>query len=87
MVPQILGFIIFTDIHHATEVLNQRPVRIIRCSLIKKSPPVRIGIQHNLQGVDHCRLPAAGMAGEKIDPLIQSQYLPVYIMPVIQAYL
>ena len=53
LVPQILGLIIFTDVHHSAQILDQSTVRIIRCCLVEKSTPIRVGIEHNLNCIDN----------------------------------
>ena len=68
LIPKILGFIILTDIYHAPQVLDQAPVRIVCRRLVKEPAAIRIGIQNDLDRVDHRRLAASGMAGKEINP-------------------
>ena len=86
-VPQILGFVVLPDIYHSPKILNQRTVRIVRRCFVEKSAPIGVRIQHNLHGIDDRRLPTSGMSGKEIDFLVKRKDFPVYIMPVIQAYL
>ena len=53
LISQILGLIIFTDVYHSAQILDQSTVRIIRCCLVEKSTPVRVGIEHNLNCIDN----------------------------------
>ena len=80
----ILGLVIFTDINHSPQVLDQASVGIIRCRLVKKAPAVRIGVQNDLHGIDHSGFSASGMSGEKVDAFIQAKHLMINVMPVIQ---
>jgi hypothetical protein len=84
-VPQIGKTVVLSDIDHAPEILNEVPVGIVGSCLVEKCPSVRIGVEDNLQSVNHRGFAAAGMAGEKIDPLVKGQYFMPYIVPVIQA--
>ena len=59
LIPQILGFIVVADIDHAPQIFDQCPVRIIGGRLIKESPPLSIGLQHDLKGIDHRGFPAS----------------------------
>ena len=85
LIPQILGFIIFADIDHTAQILDQRTVGIIGGRFVEKPSSVRIRIKYDLQCVQHRRFSASRMSGKEIDPLIQRQYFFVYIMPVVQA--
>ena len=74
LIPQILGFIIFADIDHTAQILDQRTVGIIGGRFVEKPSSVRIRIKYDLQCVQHRRFSASRMSGKKIDPLIQRQY-------------
>ena len=54
---------------------------------VEESTAVRIGIQHDLDRIQNRRFTTSGMSGEEVDSLIKRQYLFIYVMPVIQAYL
>ena len=53
LISQILGLIIFTDVYHSAQILDQGTVGIIRCCLVEKSTPIRVGIEHNLNCIDN----------------------------------
>ena len=78
------GLIVFSDVDHTPQVFDQAAVGIVRGRFVKKSSSVRVGVEQDLQGVDHRGLAASGMSGEKIDAPVQLQHLRVDIMPVVQ---
>ena len=84
-VSQIGKFIIFPYVHHASQILNQAAVGIIRGRFIEKASSVRVGIQNYLHRINHSRFSAAGVPGEKVDFFAEGKSLPADIMPVIQA--
>ena len=53
LISQILGLIIFTDVYHSAQILDQGTVGIICCRFIKKSTSVRVSIEHNLNCIDN----------------------------------
>ena len=68
-------------------IIDQCTVRIICCRLVEESTAVRISIQHDLDRIQNRRFTASGMSGEEVDSFIKRQYLFIYVMPIIQAYL
>ena len=75
----------FPYVHHASQILNQAAVGIIRGRFIEKASSVRVGIQNYLHRINHSRFSAAGVPGEKVDFFAEGKSLPADIMPVIQA--
>ena len=53
LISQILGLIIFTDVYHSAQILDQGTVGIICCRFIKKSTSVRVSIEYNLNCIDN----------------------------------
>ena len=84
LVSQIFRLIILTDIHHSPEIFDQRAVRIICRRLVKESPAVCIGIEHDLDRIDYSGFSASRMSGKEVYTLIEAKYFSVNIMPVIQ---
>ena len=70
-VPQIGKAVVLSDINHTSQIFNQAPVGIISSSLVEKTPAVRIGVKHDLHGVNHCGFAASGMAGKKINSFME----------------
>ena len=64
--------VVFADVDHAPQILDQAPVRVIGCRLVEEAPAVRVGVQDDLHGVNDRRLAAARMSGEKVDFLVQA---------------
>ena len=86
LISQIRKAVIFSDIDHAAQILDQTSVRIICRCLIKKATAVCIGIKHDLHGINDGRFSTSGMPGKKIDPIIKRKGPVFNIMPVVQAY-
>ena len=83
-VSLVPGLVVFSDVDHAPQVFDQAAVRIVGGRLVEKSSSIRVGVEQNLQRVDHRGLAASGMSGEKVDAPVQLQHLRVDIMPVVQ---
>ena len=71
-ISPIGNLVIFTDVDHAPQVLDQASVGVIRRRLVKEAPAIGIGVQDDLHGVDDRGLAAAGMSGEKVDALVEA---------------
>ena len=83
LIPQVSELIVLSNVHHAPQILNQVPVGVIRGRLIEKSAAIGVGIEHNLHGVNHRGLSAAGMPGKKVNLPVKGQRFAVDIVPVI----
>ena len=53
LISQIGKVIVLSNIDHTPQVLDQASVRIIRRRLIEKSASIGVGVQHDLQRIDH----------------------------------
>ncbi len=84
-VPQVGKIVVLSDIDHTPKILDEAAVRVVSGRLVKKAPAVRIGIEHDLHGVNDRGFTAPGMSGKEIDSLMKGQSLVPDIMPVVQA--
>ncbi len=84
-VPQVGEMIVLPDIYHASEILDQSPVRVVGSCFVKKASAVGVGIEHNLHGINDRGFAASRMSRKKIDAFMEGQSPVPDIMPVVQA--